>query len=244
MQKNPLSPLSSDIYFVLIFFRFLPKQNTQKRACIHIDACMIDGMRCQVAKLAPTIRTWMTKETPKTIKKSLYKSSCGQPPPKTQGLANCYNGGLSRYRRGEYDTDYWECTEQAGGTFVRLKGADNSTYVVPIQRVNKALRGLEVKAAATVLHPSTGACRCTRTPPCYQRGFSTHEILQQRHAFYQPLTEQLATEYLASLVRPFQPPIASSRPPAGFIWRVCGTEVCGKFFALFFGISRDKLQSV
>ena len=89
------------------------------------------------------------------------------------------------------------------GRFVQMTDTINGgVYVVPLQRVNKALRHLHMPTAASVLTLHGSQCRCKRSPPCYERGLTTFSMLATRHTYFQQLDEYAATKYLADLVRP------------------------------------------
>ena len=154
------------------------------------------------------------------------------------------NGGLPNYRTGDYDTLYWNCsTVGKGSDFVRMTDLyHGGVYVVPMARVNKALRHLCMNAVTGVLTASKGACRCKRNPPCYQAGLTTYAIMNIRRAFFQQMNEVGATKFLADLVRSHQP--NGKTQDAKFKWMINELEVCDDFFSTVFGISRDKLKSV
>jgi hypothetical protein len=124
------------------------------------------------------------------------------------------NGGLPNFQKGAYDKDYWNCSRVGSvGQFVKMIDTTHGgAYVVPISRVNKALRFLHQPTIAAILRASDGVCRCKRQPPCFQRGLTTHSILEHRHTFFQQLDEYGATKYLGDLVRPHNVQPRSAAP--------------------------------
>jgi hypothetical protein len=124
------------------------------------------------------------------------------------------NGGLPNFKLGLYDKEYWSCVQVGPvGQFVKMTDVcHGGCYVVPIARVNKALRFLHQPSIAALLRASTGLCRCKRNPRCFQRGVTTLSILVHRHSYFQQLDEHGATKYLADLVRPHNMGSRSSAP--------------------------------
>jgi hypothetical protein len=111
------------------------------------------------------------------------------------GLLN-KNGGLPNFAAGEYDKDYWSCClVGSAGQFVQLIDTRHGgKYVVPVGRVNKALRHLHLPTIAAVLRAGDGNCRCRRRPRCHDRA-TTFSVLAHRYSFFQQLDEFGATKY-------------------------------------------------
>jgi hypothetical protein len=176
------------------------------------------------------------------------------------------NGGLPNFLQGEYDKEYWRCNRVGkDGQFVSMVDTIHTAeYVVPLARVNKALRFLHQPTVTEMLRAAGGQCRCKRNPPCFQGGITTFKILTHRKTYFQQLNERQATKYLADLVRPHNlvPDNHASKEdswgtPAkehskirkrprrqAFNWVLEGVQVCEEYFRAVFGISKDKLTSV
>ena len=174
--------------------------------------------------------------------------------PRAKKASPAANGGLPNYSQGEYDKEYWHC-EPAGKfkRFVRMKDTTHGgEYIVPLARVNKALRFLHLPSVAASLRACDGLCRCKREPKCYKTA-TTLSILEHRHTYFQQLDEAGATKFLADQVRSHNTITSSSSSsstkggtPARkrFKWLVDGKEVCDDFFRSVYGVSKDKMKGV
>ena len=165
------------------------------------------------------------------------------------------NGGLPDYARGLYDTEYWRCTPKEGGSFVAVEDiTHNLEYVLPVSRVNKALRFLTLPSARA-LFDGSGGCYCTcKKQSCHAKpGQDTWAVLRHRYAFFQQPTEHDATTYMVNCLRPHNTGtrVATSSQtkrqktsPRVARYVLNGQDVCSTFFRHVFGISKNKLSSV
>jgi hypothetical protein len=173
------------------------------------------------------------------------------------------NGGLPNFEQDNWDKEYWDCTVCGiNGAWVQLVCKQNGhQWVVPRQRVNKAMRFLKQDSAAAVIRPDAGKSLCSCKRSCTtSQPWSTMDVLTYRNSYFQAANELEATKFLAELVRPFNSGFdngATKQPPrtkkhntkAGaarrtLVWKLGGQTVCRTFFAAVFGVSPDKMQRV
>ena len=183
-----------------------------------------------VGEFGSTLPTWSSEKKCKRVRNNMSS-----------------NGGLPNFHEGLYDKEYWhaEPMEEFNNKFIRLKDKTyGPEYVIPVRRINKALRFLHYPTIQRECREKFPHCRCRRH--CAEQSWSTVRIAKLRYSYFKQPTEWDSTKYLAHLVvhEQLQAQGDESIASEKIKWVVQKEEVCPTFFRLLFGISNSKLQQV